>query len=316
MGRPVSYCSSCGVQRRGSALEKRKAYQLGERAFCAKCAEESIGALTPEECRAGRVAKQAVAMTIGTPHGEARVLGTELRLVVDGSSTRLEVTEGRVQLRRSDGRAADVPAGHFAVAGPAPEPASKVLPVPELLLLPEDGKLHGAEWKVVRDDLASTGWALEVESTTYKAPESQSYPSLRGRTSFVEFSFWAEGGRDYTVWIRGRCPAAQERSRRDEVAIEPFRARFNQKFFWLGPSGDNAFVFLGYGRHPEYVRASGDNDPVDPGTQTTPVAVRFASAGRQTLKLHAIECPMRVDAIWLSATQKVRPPAGHHGPAR
>ncbi len=265
---------------------------------------------------AGRVARQAVPMTITTPHGEARVLGTELRLVVEAASTRLEVTEGRVQLRRSDGRSADVPAGHFAVAGPGAEPVSKILLVPEVLLLPEDGKLQGGEWKVVRDDRASTGWALEAESTTYKLPESQAYPSLRGRTSYVEFSFWAEGSRDYTVWIRGRAASAQERSRRDEVAIEPLRARFNQKCFWLGPSGDNAFVFLGYGRHPEYVWASGDNDPVDPGTQTMPIAVRFASTGRQTLKLHAIECPMRVDAIWLSATQKARPPAGQHGPAK
>ncbi len=58
-------------------------------------------------------------MVILTPQGEATVLGTSLRVIVDGkgNSTRLEVEEGRVQLkRRSDGRTAEVTRGHHAVA--------------------------------------------------------------------------------------------------------------------------------------------------------------------------------------------------------
>ncbi len=65
---------------------------------------------------------------------------------------------------------------------------------------------------------------------------------------------------------RGRCAAESERARRDEVALEIARARFNQRCRWLGPTGDNAYVFLGYGRHPDCVWISGDEDPFDGDT--------------------------------------------------
>jgi len=59
-------------------------------------------------------------LVIGTPHGEAKVVGTTLRLIVDTTgkgSTRLEVKEGKVQLRRrSDGKTIEVIGGHHAVA--------------------------------------------------------------------------------------------------------------------------------------------------------------------------------------------------------
>jgi len=60
---------------------------------------------------------QGLQMVITTPHAEARVLGTTLRILVDANSTRLEVREGRVQLTRlSDARAVEVPTGHYTVA--------------------------------------------------------------------------------------------------------------------------------------------------------------------------------------------------------
>jgi hypothetical protein len=45
-----------------------------------------------------------------------------------------------------------------------------------------------------------------------------------------------------------------------------------------------------------------------------PVVVRFNRAGLQTVKLYASEVPIRIDAIWISATQKARPDA-QGGPA-
>lgn len=57
-------------------------------------------------------------MILSSPHAEVRVLGTELQLEVGEDSTRLEVSEGRVRLRRhSDGKSVLVSAGHFVVAG-------------------------------------------------------------------------------------------------------------------------------------------------------------------------------------------------------
>jgi outer membrane biosynthesis protein TonB len=59
-------------------------------------------------------------LAIATPFGEALVLGTTLRLVVDPDprkgSARLEVAEGKVQLKNLAGRTVEVPSGHCAVA--------------------------------------------------------------------------------------------------------------------------------------------------------------------------------------------------------
>jgi len=67
---------------------------------------------------AASVAKQPPdqPFVLSTPHGEAKVVGTTLRLTVDPSATRLEVTEGKVRLSRLDGKSVDVPAGQVAVA--------------------------------------------------------------------------------------------------------------------------------------------------------------------------------------------------------
>jgi ferric-dicitrate binding protein FerR (iron transport regulator) len=76
------------------------------------------------------VARQAAGrpMVVTTPHGEARVLGTQLRLVVDGDRTRLEVREGKVRLTRADGKFAEVAAGAFAVAAAGVELRPRALP--------------------------------------------------------------------------------------------------------------------------------------------------------------------------------------------
>lgn len=59
-------------------------------------------------------------MVFGTTHGEARVVGTTLRLVVDPdpkTGTKLEVTEGKVQFKSAlHGKTVDVPSGHYFVA--------------------------------------------------------------------------------------------------------------------------------------------------------------------------------------------------------
>jgi hypothetical protein len=58
-------------------------------------------------------------MIFATPYGEAKVLGTILRLFVDldpRKGTRLEVEEGKVELKNLAGKAALIEGGHFAVA--------------------------------------------------------------------------------------------------------------------------------------------------------------------------------------------------------
>ncbi|MBI3857795.1 MAG: FecR domain-containing protein [Planctomycetes bacterium] len=85
------------------------------------------------------------AMLFRTPHGDARVIGTTLRVQVDPDprkGTHLEVEEGKVELVTPAGKTALVEAGHFAVAAAGVLPALKRLPKEELLLSLdlEDGK--------------------------------------------------------------------------------------------------------------------------------------------------------------------------------
>jgi len=71
-------------------------------------------------------------MLISTPQSEARVLGTEFVLIVEASSTRLEVVEGAVQLcNREDGKAVAVNRDQFATVAKGVELAARpLLPAP------------------------------------------------------------------------------------------------------------------------------------------------------------------------------------------
>jgi hypothetical protein len=93
------------------------------------------------------VAKQPAGqpMLFETPHGEAKVVGTILRVQVDADpkkGTRLDVEEGKVELRNAAGRSVLVEAGHTAVAAPGSAPAAKRYPKDEVIFAWdfEDGK--------------------------------------------------------------------------------------------------------------------------------------------------------------------------------
>jgi len=69
-------------------------------------------------------------MQFVTPYAQATVLGTKLKLALNGQSTRLEVTEGRVSFKKSDGvSAVEVGAGRFAVAEAGAELSVKPIQV-------------------------------------------------------------------------------------------------------------------------------------------------------------------------------------------
>ncbi|MCI0583771.1 MAG: hypothetical protein L0227_12940, partial [Chloroflexi bacterium] len=116
---------------------------------------------------------------------------------------------------------------------------------------------------------------------------------------------------DYFVWIRGWATSPGERNSRDEVAIEFPEGRLGKRCPSL-TDVENAFLYNGFSIHAGYGWIGGRGE----GLRDEPaLTVRFPRPGPQTLKLYAIEAPMRVDAIWLSSTQKTRPPADQ-GPPR
>jgi len=113
------------------------------------------------------------AMAIATPHAEALVLGTTLRLVVESGSTRLEVEEGRVRLKRlADGKTVEVSGGHFAVAAVGVDFAARAVS-----LYSEDfdsGRLAG--WTFPR----AYPWTLERTPPRGFALTSPKYPLDQG----------------------------------------------------------------------------------------------------------------------------------------
>jgi len=83
---------------------------------------------------AAAVAKQLQdrPMILTTPHGEAKVLGTTLKLKVDEKgATRLDVVEGKVKLTRlTDSKGVEVVSGHYAVTAAGVEFVSRPIAAP------------------------------------------------------------------------------------------------------------------------------------------------------------------------------------------
>jgi ferric-dicitrate binding protein FerR (iron transport regulator) len=89
---------------------------------------------------------------VGTPRGEARVLGTILTMHVDADpkgAVRLDVEEGKVRFSRPDGRSLEVPAGHSVTSAAGSEFA--LLRSTEMLVSFQDGAAPTADYAGTRD---------------------------------------------------------------------------------------------------------------------------------------------------------------------
>ena len=238
-----------------------------------------------------------------TPHGEAKVLGTTLRLHVDPDpkkGTWLEVKEGRVQLKRkSDDKVVEVTSGHFAVAAVGVDLAPKSsASLDEILLLPHQGVIKATEWRLVRDAGTAAGPALEA----------QKFPGP-GAPPGVVFTFTADSAREYTVWVRGRAVVeteVQQAQMHDSMTLEFLEAAVTHP----QKGAVSGALFDGYCLQPGYWWAGAEATTAS----VSSYSVRFSRPGQQTLWLHASESPMRVDTIWISATQKTRPKSTQIGP--
>ncbi len=272
----------------------------GKRAFLAQ------GALVADVARqpAGRF------MLLATPHAESTVLGTSFRLLADATSTRLEVREGRVRFaRRSARTSVEVRTGQYAVAAAQVEPVVKSLALAEILLLPQNGHAAGKVWQLVKDPEAAAEFAFEA----LRAPgRGEQMAQGLARAPRVSFTFPADPEIDYYVWMRGRAGPGDPPQ--DAVFVEIPGAQFAGQPPMdrerLGGSAERA-LFEGFGQRTGYAWIGGDEQD---GRHELPVRLRFARPGVQTLTLHADETPIRIDALWISATQSARPDEGQRGP--
>jgi outer membrane biosynthesis protein TonB len=240
-------------------------------------------------------------MVFATPHGEARVLGTALRIEV-GPQTRLEVTEGKVRLVRTGGKSVDVAAGNFAVCGPGLEPAPKVLHPEEIVLLASQAKIVGDEWRLVADRNASGGASLEVAKTPFKVVDH-----VENRPSFALFSFHASAEQEYRLWLRSTSLAAGDKWLREMVTLDPQNCAMSQKSPFFGTAPTNAYVFTGLASWSGYGWSSGTVEEGKPDKE--PIVLKFHKTGPQTLRIFTAHPSIRIDAVWLSARQQTRPPA-------
>lgn len=245
-------------------------------------------------------------MVFVTPHAEARVAGTALRLTLEPALTLLEVREGKVRLSR-EGRAVDVGAGQYAVAGPGQPLAARSMDVSEIVLLPQEAKLVGSEWAVVRDPRASSGLALEVAQAPYKPIDH-----VEKRPAWAAFTFYAPAEKEYRLWIRAASLATGDPWTRDMVTVEPQRAWLSRKCPFFGEAPTNAQVIDGLSASHAYAWAGShaEEGKADPA----PLSIRFHQPGMQTLRLFTVHKSVRVDAIWLSAAQRTRPAAKQFPP--
>ncbi len=243
-------------------------------------------------------------MVVATPLGEVRVLGTAFRLAVrpEGKAeARLEVTEGKVRFTRArDGKGVDVAAGQALAAGPESELAPKPIRPDEVVLFARHGRIAGPEWRLVADRRASGGVALEAQGTAAGAADHVSK-----RPSYVEFSFWAAAERDYRVWLRAASQPTGDPWTRDYLTLASADAEWDQKCRFFGTSGETAFLVSGVSKVSGYGWVGGF---AEGAAEPPPLSIRFARPGPQTLRLYAVHPSIRVDAVWLSATQLSKPP--------
>ncbi len=248
-------------------------------------------------------------MVVATRHAEVVVVGTRFSVALTADGTRLEVREGKVRFHRTGDRASvEVRAGQFATAAPAIEPVARPLPIDDVLILPTQGIAIGGDWRLVRDGAAGSGIALESLKTSNKLP------GLKKEDPRLAFRVHADADRDYFVWVRG-CTLAEKQIARDAVvldfganAIVAERPGPNQGKAGGTPRG----LFNGFMHRQGYWWIGGDADDKN---DEEPVLVRFFKPGEQTVLLYAYESPVRIDAIWLSTTQKTRPAPTTSGPA-
>lgn len=247
-----------------------------------------------------RPQRRASPFVAATAVAEAIVVGTRFRLMAGPALARLDVEEGRVVFRRrSDGAEAAVAAGHYALASAEERPMAWPKPPEEIVLVPSQGRIVGAEWRLVRDPAALSGAALETTRHDEKTG------GMTASRSFVAFTFQAEADRDYRVWVRGRCLETRDSPwSHDAVALLPLGGRFDRPCADAKTRGTDAHLFNGYADDPglrgRYFWIGGN------GLDAS-VTLRFARPGPQTLQLHAMESPMRVDAIWHSTARRDRP---------
>jgi hypothetical protein len=187
-------------------------------------------------------------------------------------------------------------------------------PITEIVLLPKDGRIKGAEdWKKVPDPEALSGTAL----LSPRAWTSDLSPAAlkQGSLGYVEFTFEAEADQEYTVWIRAKVGSNSDIAH-DAVGLSVANGSFVTRCGFFAKQGiPDTYLFTAYYQQKGYWWGDILDNPPGGPVALTPIRVKFTGLDKPTLRLYPCEGPIRVDALWLTTTQKQKPDADHPIPA-
>jgi hypothetical protein len=254
------------------------------------------------------------------PHADATALGTRFTFTATETATRLEVREGTVRMtRRSDGKNVTVRSWHYAQVGGKLSFRARRLPVDEIFILGSSGRIVKDEWEFVGDEDTASGSAVQVSKPLYRYLQR-----MDAGWPCVEFTLEASAGTTYHVWVRGKCLEETEgKLERDYVRLIIPGAKVvgggtsaRAKRLAYSILGSSTLDINGFACKEGYFWIGGDYHGLgrEMYKDAVPLQVRFAQDGKQTLRLYAVEAPVRIDAIWLSTTQKERPEKDAPGP--
>jgi len=186
-------------------------------------------------------------------------------------------------------------------APPAPAPPATAPPPPapapsttEIVILASSATALAGNWTMIADPTAANGKAVgTADAGAAKVASAAASP-----VNYVEFTFQAEAGKTYHLWIRGR---AEKDSWANDSAFVQFSGAIDAAGAPLARIGSTA----AFGVNLEDDANAGvsgwgwqDNGY---GAGVMGPAIRFQSTGTQTIRLQTREDGFRLDQIVLSA---------------
>lgn len=193
--------------------------------------------------------------------------------------------------------------------GPVPPPPAPPVepPVPtsttEIVLLAKDAARFAGNWTWLPDTTAAQGVAAGSPDAGAAKPAA----AAAAPANYVEFSFHAEAGTPYRLWLRGR---AEKNSWGNDSAFVQFSNTVNASGtpVWRIGTTDSVFVNL-----EDAVNAgiSGwgwqDNGY---GAGVLGPVIRFGTSGTHTIRIQTREDGFRIDQIVLSAEKYLQSSRG------
>jgi hypothetical protein len=188
-------------------------------------------------------------------------------------------------------------------ADAAPAPPAATAPATEIVLLGSEAKGFAGTWRFIPDVKAASGVA--VGNANVGAAKLSS--ALAAPANYVEFTFQADAGLTYRLWLRGR--AEKDNWANDSVFVQ-FTNSVNAtgSAAWRIGTTDSQTVNL-----EDYANTGlsgwGWQDAGYGAGVLGPV-VTFSSTGTQTVRIQTREDGFRIDQVVLSSAKYLTTPPG------